>query len=258
MAFTNRWVCVINLDNVSPEDILAKDGIIQQDWGEKFELSKVIKFDPPIKGKDEKGNEQIKYLSGKLYYQWEDDVIDFSIESEKIGEKTNVQLRETVQKIRRTSIVEFWMSFNKSRKYILFRNSKIGERGLRSLSTLLFGDPNIIKPAEFDIRQIEADVKAGVFEGMWAFHFKDRNGSITKGTLYADDIVDTEDDPMYTEAATAPKNFIGLIMEFNESERVKLRISKKGTVTIYKTIDPIEGLDTIFDTVDLFGDYIKE
>jgi len=258
MAFTNRWVCVINLERVSPKDILSKDGAIQtekrKENGEEFELSRVVKFDPPITDNEGK----IKYLNGKLYYQWKDEIVDFSIESEEIDGRTNIRLRENKQPIRRTSVVDFWMAFDRSRKYILFKNSKIGEKGLRVLSTLLFEDPEGIKPAEFDIRGIETDVKNGIFEGMWAFHFRDRNGSITKGTLYADDIVDMEDDPMYEEAATAPKNFIGLIMELDDGERVKLRVSRKGTITIYKDIDDIKGLDTIFNTVDLFGDYIRE
>ncbi len=260
MGFTNRWVCMINLESISPKDIRSKEGIIHEEKGEAFDLRTVVKFDPPIKGEDE----QIKYLTGKLYYQWEDKVKDFSISIEQAGDKAEdgkrgIQLVETMQTVRRTSIVDFWMAFNRNRKYILFKNSKIGEAGLMNLSKLLFGDPSVIKPVEFDIQKIETDVKNGLFEGMWAFYFNGRKGSITKGALYADITVDIEDDNMYKEAASAPKNFIGLIVELSingKSEKVKLRVSRKGTVTIYRDLDSIDYLDTIFDVIELFEGYI--
>ena len=250
MAFTNRWVCAVDSSIViDPDEILGKNKVLDTVKGKEYQLYKVIVFDPPMVS--ESGN--IEYVGGKLYYQMEFPIIDYEIE--QIG-NNDIQIRESSKIIRRTFTVDFWMSLYLDQNYILFKNSRIEGDGLAELSYMLFESEDGIKPVTFLVEKLEKDLRNGVIDaGMWGLSFKGRVGSVHSGTMYGEEI--DIDDELYSEVSNTKKGFLGLKIDMG-NEILKVRVTKKGTITLYRKYDSdMEANQRVLEVIENYlEDYI--
>lgn len=197
--------------------------------GEQYSLKTMVKLNPEVVISDDE-----KYISGKLYYQKEIEIIDFDITDEK-------KLHEDKFIRRSTFIVDFYISPNLN--LILFKNSQDKvQYGKQVLSSLLYGDKYAIKSLNFNIENLEKEVLNGRFHGMWTLNFRDRLGNITSGTNYGDNV---NMDPMYGQMGGAPRNFIGIEKEFDDN-KVKIRICRKGSVTFMSNMEEDTHMPKIF------------
>lgn len=213
MAFTNRWICKVE-EEFDIGKIKDRNGLFWEEEGKKYKLSNLLKFYTEIKSYQEN-----IILHGVLYFQWEDEIRDYEIKKDA--------LEETKQLIRRTSVIPFWLSED---GIMAFANSSASTiRGRDILSKILFEKENAIKKIEFNIKQIERDIRNGTLQGMWTYYFTERPGSVTKGIHYGEDI--DQNDTLYQETLRAPKNFIGFKVTI-DNELVKIRITKKGSITL--------------------------
>lgn len=167
---------------------------------------------------------------GTLYFNWEEPVTNLEIKDDGTIEES-----ETIY--RRTNVIPFWISINQKR--IVFPNSSIPSgHAARLLQQKFFGGDHGISPNKFHIERIEEEWRNGTFS-MWAYNFKDRQGSVTKGSHFGDDI--NTNDPIYQETIGTPKNFVGIKLRFFDQE-VKARITRNGVITLYGT-QPVTGMD---------------
>lgn len=197
--------------------------------GEHYPLKTMVKLNPEVIISDDE-----KYISGKLYYQKEIEIIDFDITDDK-------KLHEDKFIRRSTFIVDFYMCPHLN--IILFKNSKdYVHYGKQVLSSLLYGDNYAIKSLNFNIEDLEKEVLNGKFHGMWTLNFRDRSGNITSGTNYGDNV---NMDPMYGQMGGAPRNFIGIEKEF-EDNTVKIRICRKGSVTFMANMEEDTHMPKVF------------
>ena len=157
---------------------------------------------------------------GVIYFNWEDPVTNF-----EINDDGTVQESESIYK--RTSQIPFWMSINQKR--IVFPNSSVPcGQAARLLQQKFFGVEHEIFPVKFNIERIEDEWRNGLF-CMWAYNFKDRQGSVTKGSHFGDDI--HTNDPIYQETVGTPKNFVGIKLQIFDQE-IKARINRSGVITL--------------------------
>ena len=238
-GFINRWICKIKEGvDLNVDRIKKFDGHFWVEDGQKYKLGRLIKLNPEVQSPD--GG---IILSGKLYFNWEDEIEDYEI-------LENGTLQGGKQIVRRMSILPFWISIDQ--RLICFPNSKTYTKiGMRRLSELFFQDSYAIKPVKFNIYAIEKAWKNGEFS-VWAYYFRERQGSVDKGIHYGEDI--NLNDPLYQETATAPKNFIGIKLVIGDEE-VKIRITRDGSLTIYSSI--FNELQQQLELFRLIGDLLK-
>lgn len=240
MAFTNRWVC----ESEEKFDINMIKQTLEEHFGSKMgkehELRSIVTLKPEIED-----NDRI-YLNGSLHYQGEEEITDYEITELKT-------LKRVPKLVRRTYYVEFWMS---SSGVVLFKKSgvsnKFVEEGKNLLSEIIFGTPDKIHKLTYDIEKIESDCLDGKHDGMWTFSFENRQGNITKGTAYGEEV---NEDPLYGHFRNASKNFIGIKEEINGKNIVKIAIFKKGTIRILSDLGDSVCIPTIFEIIDQFKEY---
>lgn len=236
---SNRWVCKsteeLNLEDI--KQILEKESKGTRD-GEHFDVLKhTIRLDPEIIATNNSN-----YLSGTLYFEDE-----FTGKHYELSDNWELQEHENPQKT--TYVVDFWTSSN---GLFLYKNSKLPvKKGKELLSSLIFKDPNKIKNLQFDIERIEQDVKDGVLQGMWTYHFTDRQGNVKSGMHFGDNV---NIDSMYDQTIGAPKNYIGIEKQF-DNEIVKVAIYKKGTIRLLKDFEDATKIASVFEVVEEFSKY---
>jgi len=231
-GFTNRWVCKINEGlHLSLDLIKEKDNYFWAEEGDEFPLGRLIKLDPEIR------TDYGEFISGRFFFNWEQSIEDYEIQEDGT-------IEEKHQTVRRTNTISFWVSIDQ--RLILFSNSKTyTKEGAKTLSRLFFGNDEGFKPVNFDIQSIEQACRNGEFD-MWTYSFRERQGSIIKGTHYGEDI--DPNDPMYQETAAAPKNFVGIkMMIFNQE--LKVRITREGSTTFYGLFEELQQQPELFRAI---------
>lgn len=241
-GFTNRYVCksVVPYNYAKVKEKLGNHYSSKQ--GKSYELRSLVSLEPEIVI-----SENEKYLNGKLYYQSESNAIDYDITPEKKLVNSNSIRRNTY-------IVDFSLSSNNAT--VLFTSSKdYVVEGAKILSTILTENPDNIKNVNFDIKRIEADVLNNLLLGMWTFSFNKRHGNITSGVSYGENV---NNDPIYGQIGSAPKNFIGIKKEIDIGT-LKIAIFRKGTVRLLKNLDGEVNVPKIFSLIeDLKGYQLVE
>lgn len=180
---------------------------------------------------------------GVLYFNWEEPVTNFEI-------NTDGTIEESEAIYRRTSVTPFWISIDQKR--ILFPNSSVpSDHAAKLLQNKFFRGEHGITPIQYHIEKIEDDWRNGRFS-MWAYNFQDRHGSVTKGSHFGDDI--HANDPLYQETIGTPKNFVGIKIHFLNQE-IKARINRKGVITLLGA-QSVAGTDgEIFKIIQLLSRY---
>ena len=207
--------------------------------GKKDDLKKMTNLLSYIDSKES------KYITGILFYQKNMKFENYDI----IGKKKFELVKSTVKM---TNSVDFHISTNTNT--ILFNNSKAPtQEGKTILSEILFKKKNKINNYTFDIQAIEADVIDKKLNGMWTFSFKDRQGKIQSGVAYGKEV---NLDPMYNLTKGAPKNFIGIEIKALD-QIIKVRVSRKGSISIYTNFDDITHTKDVFALVESFKKYGK-
>lgn len=239
MAMSNRWVCRCK-ENYELEDIkkILETESKGERKGEKIDkLKYIIQLDPQIIS-----TEKINYISGTLFFEDE-------IKNEYYNLTDDGELEEISDIQKTTYTINFWISSN---GIFLFRNSQPHTvKGKDFLSKLLFKHSDVIKNFNYDIESIEKDVISGVLHGMWTICYKDRQGNITSGTHYGENV---NNDPMYNQTMGAPRNFIGVEKETDE-EIIKITIYRKGTITIFKNFESPTDIVKVFKVIEEFSGY---
>lgn len=237
---SNRWVCKsteeYDLDDIKKIFEGESKGTRK---GEHFDILRhVIRLNPEIISTDNS-----KYLSGTFFY--EDEFKRKLFELNDDGEL--VEYEDKPQKT--THAIDFWIS---DKGIFLFRNSQRPvKKGKDLLSSLIFRSPDKIKNLNYDIESIEQDVKSGILQGMWTYHFIDRQGNVTSGTLYGENV---DSDSMYNQTIGAPKNWIGIEKDL-DNEKIKINVYKKGTITILKNYENPTKIATVFEVLEEFSKY---
>lgn len=239
MAISNRWVCKsseeYDLENV--KEILKKENKGTRKGETSDKLKHVIRLDPQIVSTDNSN-----YLSGTLFFEDE-----LKNQYYILTDEGEMQERENI--IITTHAVAFWISDN---GIFLFRNSKAPvKKGKELLSKFLFNDFDKINNLNYDIESIENDVSSGILQGMWTFCFKDRQGNITSGIAYGENI---DNDSIYSQTSGAPRNWIGVEKELGD-EIIKISIYRSGTIRILKNFENPTKIVTVFEIIEEFSKY---
>jgi len=232
-GFTNRWVHKVEETLPLGLDLIReKDNYFWEEEGREHTLRRLIKLDPEIRTENSE-----EFISGRFFFNWEQPIEDYEI-------KEDGTIEEMHQIIRRTNTISFWISINQ--RLILFPNSKsYTKEGIKTLSRLFFNTDDGFVPVGFDIQAIESAWRDGSFT-MWTYSFKDRQGSINKGTHYGEDI--DPNDPMYQQTVMVPKNFVGIKMVLFNLE-IKVRVTRDGTVTFYRLFDEPQQQPELFRAI---------
>ncbi len=251
------WLWSIDSDMpMSEEYLMGKDRIVER-WdkqvgneeSEKVKLSRMISLNPPLVD-----DTSVKYVGGTVYFQDAVREVYYDID---IGDDSKGVLKSKRDIRIRTYNYSFWASFRSDLKLVCFSNSKINLDSISHLSNILFNNPRVLKSVEFDIEKIEEDTynQENIhIIGSWTQSFNGRNGSINKGVVYSDTIIQNSD-PIYNEISHATKNSIGLVISYDDEE-FKVKITRKGIVQIYKNYNLSDDLPKIFDIISIFKDYI--
>jgi hypothetical protein len=212
----SRWIWDIN-NQIQLNDVLFRrmENCVWEEQSPNNLLRRLILLQPIITT----ANHDTIH-PGVLYFNWEEPVTNLEI-------NTDGTIEETESIYRRTSITPFWISINQKR--IAFPNSSVpSSHAAKLLQYKFFRGEHGITPVHYHIEKIEDDWKRGNFS-MWAYNFQDRQGSVTKGSHYGDDI--NANDPLYQETVGTPKNFVGIKLHFFDHE-IKARINRKGVITL--------------------------
>jgi hypothetical protein len=240
MVFTNRWVCksIEDFDIVKIRDRLKK--YYRESKGEKHKLVSMITLEPEVVA-----NDKARVLIGRLIFQREIEEDDFEITEER-----EIRQKKRIRRI--TESIDFWFSTNPGT--FLFRNK--GEpviQGREVLSTIIFGESGKIKSLEYNIDAIENAINSGIFQGMWTFSYKDRQGNIHSGNAFGTNV---NQDPMYNQTLGAPRNFIGIEYSIN-NEIVKIEFYRSGTIKIFSDLEDPTNLPELFRLIEGFEAYAQ-
>jgi hypothetical protein len=206
--------------------------------GKKHTLKTMVIVGPEVIGENE-----IRFLFGTVYSQAEKEVIvPYITDDRELQTKKETRLE--------TLIAPFVITSNPG--LVLFNNSREpAHLAKERMSEILFDSPDQISSRTYDIARIEADVLSGKLDGMWTFNFKERQGNIRSGYFYGDDV---NQDSMYGECVGSPRNFIGIVVTTPEM-RLKVRVSRTGSVTIYTDWNNHEDIQRIYDLVKMLNPY---
>lgn len=146
-------------------------------------------------------------------------------------------------------IVSFWLSDN---GIFLFKNrSPASISGKDLLSEIIFKKVDNIKGLTFDIEFMEKDVLNGILQGMWLSSYRDRKGNIHSGINYGESI---DKDVMFNQTVGAPRNQIGIELIL-EDEIVKIKITRKGSIMLFKDLDDPTDVIKHFEIIEDFSKY---
>jgi len=215
----SRWIWNVN-DRTQLNDALFQrmNNCVWEENTPENRLRRLVMLQPTITT----SNHDVIH-PGTIYFNWEEPVTNL-----EINDDSTIEESESIYK--RTSQIPFWISVNQKR--IIFPNSSIPSgQAARLLQKKFFGADHEISPVNFHIEKIEDEWRNGTFS-MWAYNFKDRQGSVTKGSHFGDDI--NTNDPIYQETVGTPKNFVGIKLRIFDQE-VKARINRKGVITLLGT-----------------------
>ena len=240
MATSYRWVCKsseeCNFEDV--KKILESEAKGSRE-GKSFDVLKhVIRLNPQIISTDNSS-----YLSGTLFYEdeFKKDLYELNDEGELVEQEDKPQ--------KTTEIVDFWIS---DKGIFLFRNSQTPtKKGKELLSEFIFKDPKKIDSFNYDIVKVEEDIKSGLLQGMWTYNFKDRNGNVTSGTHYGENV---NTDALYDQTIGAPKNWIGVQKEI-DGEIIKISIYRSGSIGILKNFEDPTKISKVFNVVEEYSKY---
>jgi hypothetical protein len=235
----SRWIWDINNQIQLNEALFQRmDNCVWEEQSPENILRRLVLLQPRITT----ANRDIIH-PGVLYFNWEESATNFEI-------NTDGTIEESESIYRRTNVIPFWISINQKR--IVFPNSSIPSgHAARLLQQKFFGGDHGITPIQYHVERIEDDWRNGTFS-MWAYNFKDRQGSVTKGSHFGDDI--RANDPLYQETVGTPKNFVGIKLRFFDQE-VKARINRKGVLTLLG-VQQVPGIDgELFNIIQSLSGY---
>ena len=215
----SRWILDIDINSpLNDEEILNKADNVWIDSSTGQDLKRLIKFDPIITD----SSDQPVLLSGTFYYHWNQFYKYYDISNDgNIGERDDSYIN--------TSVIPFWISF--PQKYFALPSiTKLSARNaVPILSNGIFGNDSSLKKIEYKIENIHEACCRGMYS-LWHYKFDERQGSISKGNHYGEDI--NVNDVLFQETQSTKKNSIGIKIPFNNQD-IKTRITRKGSITLF-------------------------
>ena len=240
MVFTNRWVCksIEDFDIAKIRERLKR--YYRETKGDRHKLVSMVSLEPEVIAA-----KNAKSLNGKLFFQREIEEDDFEITEER-----EIRQKKRIRRI--TESIDFWFSNNPGT--FLFRNKDESViHGREVLSNIIFGESGKIKSLEYNIEAIETAINSGVFQGMWTFSFKDRQGNIHSGNAFGKDV---NRDPIYSQTVGAPRNYIGIEYPI-KNEIVKIAFYRSGTIKTFSDLEDPTNLPELFSLVEGFESYAR-
>jgi len=182
---------------------------------EQFELNSVIRTDERLT----LGN-GTKVIKGTLV---DEKIVD---RSELVLEKTDFYIHKERMKVPRIST--FILTDN---GLAIANNSESREMCFRIISQLLSNTDRFVRNVEFDIGALDK-----AYPNQWTGFFYDREEEVDKGRLWAKDGHMKDDKDFGTPYSESKKNDIGIFTNFFGGGKVKINVTKRGSVTIMRDV----------------------
>jgi len=248
MPTISRWICT-STDSFSLETVKQELKKLEE---EKFRTRQgernpelVLRY--TVKLHDEVIRQDLKYLSGTLYFEHEQKSMKYEI--------TDDGVKDNPEDIKVTYGVLFWIS---NKNLFLFSKSEKSSEEIRParelLSNILFNKLDGINGVSFDVNSIEDNTLNTQQDAFWTFGFHNRKGKITSATYWGDNI---SQDALYLNTGdkqSAKRKSVGIKVKYSENF-LKTRVTKEGTILMYPGFNDTLDIGTIFDVVERFIPY---